>query len=426
VSPSDPPPLIVDKLFDPSSSAFSKCPYDAYAVSRGTMPVAYHEGFGEWIVTGSSQIQAILRDHHRFTSRHNLEGSYPFTPECMALLDKSLFFQGAIYNTDPPLHTRFRALVGQYFSPRKLDALKPFILDTARELAAGMGSSGGGDAVADFATVLPLRVTYHMIGIPRADQAIVKAWDSAWLALQVVPLSPEQQLACAESLISYESYLRDLLNRRAADTDPVDDITTGLAKATLGDSPLCTLDQAIVATRFMIAASHETTSGLISNALYRLLEHRELWEAVVRNPRLAENAVEEALRFDSPAQGALRVTTERVRVGDVDMPEGSRLRVMLAAVGRDPATVGQPDTFRLDRDNPPVHTGFGAGSHFCAGAALARLETRLALQALAEVAPDLCLEPGFEPQYLPGAFIFHSLTALQVKTSQPALASQNR
>lgn len=421
MSQSDPPPLIAEELFNPSSPAFSKCPYDAYAASRGTMPVAFHEGFGEWIVTGSSQILAILRDHRHFTSRHNLEGSYPFTPECRALLDKSLFFQGAIYNTDPPLHTRFRAFVGQYFSPRKLDQLKPFILDTARELAAVLGSSDGGDLVAEFASVLPLRVTYRVIGVPPADQATVKEWNNAWLALQVAPLTPERQVACAQALISYEGYLRDLLSRRIS--DPVDDITTGLARATLGDNPLCTLDQAVVATRFMIASGHETTSGLISNAVYRLLEHRELWEAMVRCPALAEDAVEETLRFDSPAQGALRVTTERVRVGDVDMPAGSRLRVMLAAVGRDPAAIDQPDTFRLDRDSLHTHIGFGAGSHHCAGAALARLETRLALQALAEVLPGLCLEPGFEPQYFPGAFIFHSLAALRVRTARAAVDS---
>jgi cytochrome P450 len=122
-----------------------------------------------------------------YTGRHNLEGSYPFTPECRALLDKSLFFQGAIYGTDPPLHTRFRTLVGQYFSPRRLDRLKPFILDTARELAAGLVASDGGDLVAEFASALSLRVTCHMIGIPSADQATVSEWNGSWLALRVAP-----------------------------------------------------------------------------------------------------------------------------------------------------------------------------------------------------------------------------------------------
>lgn len=418
---SDPPSLNVEELFDPSSPAFSKCPYESYALSRDTIPIAFHEGFGEWIVTGSSQIQEILRDHRHFTSRHNLEGSYQFTPECRALLEKTLFFQGAIYNTDPPLHTRFRTFVGQYFSPRKLASLEPFIRATARELAMGLGSPGGSDLVADFARVLPLRVTFHMIGVPPADQGAVKEWNSAWLALQVAPLTPEQQVSCAEALISYEAYLRDLLTRRI--DDPLDGITTGLAQATLGDDPLCTMDQAVVATRFMIASGHETTSGLISNAVYRLLEHRELWEAVVRDPALAQNAVEETLRFDSPAQGALRVTTERVRLDDIDMPGGSRLRVMLAAVGRDPDLVGQPDTFRLDRDSPPTHIGFGVGSHLCAGAALARLEARLALQALAEMLPGVCLEAGFEPRYLPGALIFHSLAAMRISAIQSATGS---
>lgn len=410
------PPLIAEEAFDPGSPRFTACPYDAYAASRKTMPVVWHKGFGEWIVTGSGEIEAILRDHLRFTSRHNLEGSYSFTPECRKLLGKSLFFQNAIYNVDPPVHTRFRAFVGQYFSPRSLRRLEPFIRATARELAGNLARSHGGDLVADFARVLPLRVTYQMVGIPPADQAEVKEGNDAWLALQVIPLSPEQQMSCAQALITYEAYLRDLLVRRI--DHPTDDISTGMAQASVGADPVCTLDQAVVATRFMIASGHETTTGLIGNAVYRLLENRGLWEAMVRDPALAEAAVEETLRFDSPAQGALRVATEPAQVGEVDLPEGSRLRVMLAAAGRDPAVVEDPDTFRLDRAGRPAHIGFGAGIHHCAGAALARLETRIALQTLAEALPDLGLEPGFEPAYLPGALIFHSLTALRVRAGR--------
>ena len=164
----------------------------------------------------------------------------------------------------------------------------------------------------------------------------------------------------------------------------------------------------------MIAAGHETTTNLIANAVHQLLAGPERWQALTADPSLAAVAVEETLRHDSSVQGALRVATEPVRIGDVDLPAGSRVRVMFAAAGRDPAQFEDPDEFRLDRGGPPRHLGFGHGAHFCVGAPLARLEATIALETLAAALPGLRLADGFQPEYLPGGFIFHALAALPV------------
>lgn len=106
------------------------------------------------------------------------------------------------------------------------------------------------------------------------------------------------------------------------------------------------------------------------------------------------------------------MATEDRRIGATELSAGARLRVMFAAAGRDPGWVEDAETFRLDRQGPPQHLGFGLGVHFCAGAALARLEARIAVETLAELVPDLALREGFEPEYLPGGFIFHALSEL--------------
>jgi cytochrome P450 len=170
----------------------------------------------------------------------------------------------------------------------------------------------------------------------------------------------------------------------------------------------------VVALRVMIAAGHETTTNLISNTLYHLLENRELWQALVADPALAAAAVEEGLRFDSSVIGTPRVATEALPVGAVDVPAKAKLRLMIGAVGRDPGLVDDPDTFRLDRSGSPKHHGFGYGVHFCIGAPLARLEARIALETLVETLPGLRLDDGFAPSFVPGGFTFHGLQELPV------------
>ncbi|SEQ48646.1 Cytochrome P450 [Streptomyces sp. yr375] len=405
----------VAELFDPGSEAYRACPYAAFARAREQHPVAHQSALDEWIVTGRAEIEAVQRDHEHFTSRYNLDGSYPFCPEAKEILDGSLFFRVALYNVEPPAHTRFRTLISEYFSPRALRRREGAIREIARRLVADLAAKGGGDLLQEFAYPLPMTVICDIIGIPEADRAMVKGWNNEWLALQVVPLPPEQQVHCATNVVTYEKYVLDLLEQRRR--EPADDLLTELVRASEAADPVCTVEDAVVALRVMIAAGHETTSNLISNAVHQLLLDRARWEAVVKDRELIGPAVEETLRFDSSVQGAPRVATRALRVGDTEVPEGARLRVMFAAAGRDPGEVDDPETFRLDRQGPPRHLGFGLGIHFCVGAALARLESRIALETLADALPGLRLADGFTPQYLPGGFVFRGLAGLPVTCS---------
>ncbi len=404
-----------DALFDPQDETFVACPYAAYATARTTRPVAHQSALNEWIVTGRAEIETIQKDHERFTSRYNLDGSFPFGPEAKAVLDDSLFFRVALYNVAPPAHTRFRSLISEHFSPRRLRTIEPAARDIADRLVAGFRETGRADLLQDFAYPLPMTVICDIIGIPPEDRAQVKAWNNEWLALQVVPMPPEAQLQCARSVVAYEKYVLDLLEARRR--EPADDLLTVLVRAAAEDDPVCEVEDVVVALRVMIAAGHETTTNLIGNTMWHLLEEPALWRRLVDEPALASAAVEEGLRFDSSVQGAPRVATEPVRLGGVDLPEGAQVRVMFAAVGRDPEAAKDPDVFRLDRQGPPRHLGFGHGIHFCVGAPLARLEARIALETLARELPGLRLADGFTPRHLPGGLVFRGLESLPVRWS---------
>jgi cytochrome P450 len=244
---------------------------------------------------------------------------------------------------------------------------------------------------------------------------MVKEWNNAWMALQVLPLEPAQQLAMARTVLDYENYFRDLIAERRR--NPADDLVSHLAAATAQAEPPCTVEDVIVAMRVMLAAGHETATNLICNTAAHLLTDRARWEAIVGDPSLIRAVVEEGLRFDSSVQGIPRTVTADVTIAGVDIPAGSQLQVVLAAAGRDPEWVDDPDTFRLDREGPPRHHGFGHGIHFCIGAPLARLETKVAFETLARELPGLVSKPGHQLAHLPGGFTFRGLTELPVTWS---------
>jgi cytochrome P450 len=313
-------------------------------------------------------------------------------------------------NLEPPEHTEFRDFISGYFSPARLREIEPEITALAGRLIRTVLDSGEADLLADFAYPLPMTVICDLIGLPEDDRPMVKAWNNAWLGLQTVPLPPEQQLQCVQAVLAYEQYTRDLLAERGR--NPKDDLLTRFAVEADSENPVCTVDDAVVAVRLLIATGHETTTNLIGNALHHLLVERERWQALVDDPGLAAAVVEETLRFDPPVQATPRFVTEDVELAGVTIPAGSRTLTVLSAVGHDPSWVDDPDTFRLDRTGPSRHLGFGSGVHFCIGAQLARLEARVALVTLATVVPDLRLADDYEPQHLPGGFVFRGLSQL--------------
>lgn len=383
--------------------------FETYAWARAEAPVAYVGSMDLWVVTGQEEVMAILRDDRRFSTRRNFDSDFDLTPECEELLRGSDYSTPALLAMDPPEHTRVRDVVMERFSPRRLGELEPLVRRVATELADGL-TGDTADLVAEFAYALPMRIVCELIGLPHGDHAAVKGWHNQWMALLVVPLDPAAQLDCARTMVIYDAYLRGLIATRAA--QPRADLASDLAAAV--DAGTCTTSQAVAALRFLLAAGHETVMNTLTNALFQLLSRPDRWAALARNPELAAAAAEEGLRHDSGAQGTTRHALVDVEVGGVTIPAGARVHVMTGAPGRDPATVADPDTFDLARPDTRKHLAFGYGTHFCAGAPLARLELEIALRTLATRFPGMRLADGFDPVYPPGGYMLRGPATLPV------------
>jgi cytochrome P450 len=403
----------LDALFDPHAEQFIENPYESYRQAQDLGPVFHVASARGYMVLGQAEIGEALGQPAQLVSRANLDGSIPLAPECRKLLEDSDFYHVAQYNVEPPEQTRFRAFVSQWFTPRYIRALEPSVRRMAEDLVTSFHKDGRADLMRQFAQPLPTTIIYDTIGIPPEDRMRLALWHADWLMLQIVPMAPEEQVRCADSVRSYEQYLRDLIQQRTR--DPRDDMLTHFAQAVTQDEPVYSVSDAIVAIRVTLAAGHETVTGALGNLLWHVLSQRECWQKLCKDPALIPAAIEEGLRFDPPIQSLNRVATVDLNLGGTAIPAGSRVCPVIAAAGRDPAHHDAPDEFRLDRPGPPRHLAFGSGVHFCIGAPLARLELRIGLETLTRMLPDMRLSETAEIRHLPGGITFHRLAELHVE-----------
>jgi cytochrome P450 len=267
-----------------------------------------------------------------------------------------------------------------------------------RGSAEGMGRRAGGgrreiEIVSQLAYPLPVRIISELLGVPATDHARFAGWSARLahsLQPQFGPADPGEAAAVQEARLEFADYFRELIAIRRA--RPAPDLLSQLIRAE-DDGQYLSEQELIGTCVLLLVAGHETTVGLISNAVLALLRHQDQLAALRADPELAAGAVEETLRYDAPVQFTGRVARGGMQIGPVSAPDGAVVMLLLAATGRDPAVYADPDRFDIRRTaaGGPGHLAFAAGPHFCLGAPLARLEATIALQAfVARVAgPEL-------------------------------------
>jgi cytochrome P450 len=325
------------------------------------------------------------------------------------------FGQPGFLFLDPPDHTRLRKLAQKAFAPRVVRELEPVVRSMVDELLDRIAERGTLDGIADLAHPLPVAVICRMLGVPIADEPEFSR-ASALLAQGLDPFTAftgevsdgfEERMTAGRWL---RAYLADLIEKRRA--TPREDLITALIAAE-EDGDQLTTDEIVATCNLLLIAGHETTVNLIANAMLAMLRHPRHWSALVTDPDRAAPIIEETLRWDPPVQMAGRFAADDLTIGDVTVPKGDTMMVLLAAAQRDPAVFDRPDAFDPDRENNR-HLAFGHGVHFCLGAPLARLEARVALSAVAARFPVARLDG--EPTYKPNVTL-RGLASLPIAIS---------
>lgn len=299
---------------------------------------------------------------------------------------------------DPPDHTRLRKLVSKAFAPRVVSALEPDIRSLVDGLLDRVAEKGEFEVVEDFAYPLPVAVICRLLGVPLEDEPQFSR-ASALLAQALDPFStitgvpPEVANERQRAGTWLREYFHGLIDQRRS--RPGDDLLSGLIAVEESGDQL-TEEEIVSTCNLLLIAGHETTVNLIGNAMLAMLRDPDQWTALGADSDRAPTIVEETLRYDPPVQLAGRIALADMVIGDVKVPAGDVMMLLLAGANRDPAEFDRPDVFDPDRKGLR-HLGFGRGAHYCLGAPLARLEAGVALSAVTARFPNARLDG--EPRY---------------------------
>ncbi|MFE0024618.1 cytochrome P450 [Amycolatopsis sp. NPDC059021] len=360
-------------------------PYPDYRRWRERAPVALLPG--AVAVSGQAEAVQLLRDNafgHPKPEIRAPEDQRPDEP-----VDEEGRVVRSFLGLNPPDHTRLRRLVSKAFTPRMVERLTPRIEELAATMAGRIADADEADLMADLAAPLPVEVISELLGVPLDDRERFATWSHA-MARGLDPdflQAPETREPAVRARQEFVAYFRELAARRRH--EPGEDLlSTLVAVSDAGDT--LSEGELLVTLSLLLIAGHETTTNLIGNGVLALLRHPEGIGALGPGGELAERAVEEVLRYDSPVQLTARTALRDTAVGDVAVAEGTQAIVLIGAANRDPAVGADPDVFDPSRE-PGRHLAFGQGIHFCLGAPLARLEGRVVFRELARRVPRLRL-----------------------------------
>jgi cytochrome P450 len=380
-----------DPGFDPLSPEFLADPFAVMQSLRlMERPVFYAPAIDYYVITRYRDVESIFSDPESYSAAAAQLPLVELDPQTrQILLDGGHRPQPSMVSLDPPPHTRLRRPTARAFSARRTAEMEPRIRLVLDELLDAIDPTAPFDLVAALTFPLPATVVFSFMGVPEEDYARLKRWCGYRAKLAWGRPEAAEQIEHAQNMTAYRRYLRELV--AAKDRDRDEDFTSALLAIHDEDTEALSHEE-IASILFSLSfAGHETTNYLIGNLLRRLLEDPARWEAVVAQPALISNAIEETLRYDPSVPVWRRITRRPVTVAGIEIPEGSKLFLWLAAAGRDPSVFSDPDTFDLHRENAKRHLAFGKGIHFCIGSALGKLEARLALEALTGRFPTLRL-----------------------------------
>jgi len=358
-------PLTRDPLnYDPFDYSLHDDPYPVYKRLRDEAPVFHNRKFGFWALSRYEDCANAARDFRTFSSAQGT-----------SLEDLKAQVEYLI-NTDPPVHTKLRHLISNLFTPQKVAPLEEAVRKMARELLAPHLASGKIDIITDFAAKLPMAIICQLLGFPREDEDMLRAWTDTVVHREEGKFEmPDEGMHATLKL--YEYFNQDMAKRAEGHTR--EDIIAMLMQAE--EEGRLKHDDVVGYIYILSIAGNETTTKLIGNICYQLHKHPEQAALLRDDPSLLPAAIEEVMRFDGPTQMMARTTTRDVELHGETIPAGAKVALIFTSANRDERKYKDAESFDIRR-NARDHLGFGGGLHACLGAALARLEAKVAMEEI--------------------------------------------
>ncbi|MDQ3289427.1 MAG: cytochrome P450 [Pseudomonadota bacterium] len=365
------------ELFNPFTPGFDENPYEHYRTLRDTNPVHDHP-MGFWFVSRHADVSTLLRDPRLSVADRNLADG-PMREQFEQLADAPVSLV-SMMDSDPPDHTRLRSLVGKVFTPRSVAALEPMVTELVDESLDRIADAGSANLIDALAFPLPFKTISAMLGMPDTDiKRLLELTETLVVALEPVG-DPEVMKAIVGAEVELSGMMQEVIAWKR--NNPADDLLTSLIQAEQGGDFLSD-DELVAQILLLYIAGHHTTVNLIGNGVAALLRHPDQLALLRSNPDLIGNGVEEFLRYDSPTHQTRRITLAPYPLAGREVPAGTMMIACLGSANRDERVFGpDADVLRLDREQARQHVSFSAGAHHCLGAALARLEGRVAISRL--------------------------------------------
>ena len=357
--------------FNPFAYEMHENPYPTYERLREEAPCYHNEEMGFWVLSRFDDVLEGYRDWESFTSTAGV-----------ALEEVGTASAPSMIGMDPPVQTKLRKLVVRAFNPKRVGALEPRIRALTTGFLDAIVEEGECDLIERFAALLPSDVISTLLGVPPEDHSSLRVWTATMMhradGLSSIP--PAAREASGNLL----RYFADLI--KAKRKSPAEDLISGLVEADLEGRRLD--DREILGFCFLlISGGNETTEKLIANTIHQLSRHPDQRARVLDDPSLIPGMIEESLRFRSPTQYMVRAASRDVERHGVTIPAGDRVVLLIGAGNHDPRKFDDPGRFDIER-SMAQHLAFGFGVHFCLGARLARLETRVAMEEIHKRLPD--------------------------------------
>lgn len=365
--------------FDPYSSDFFNSPYDTYRRMRDEAPVYYSDKYDFYALTRYDDVAPAIKDFETYSSTRGITLD-------MVKAEEIQVPPGYIIMMDPPEHERMRKLVNRVFTPRAVTALEPMVRETIDSVVKRLDAASF-DAVAEFSALFPVEIITTMLGVPAEDRQQLRLWLDAGLEREAGSMGPSQE--GLDAIMKTFGYYYELIQQRRA--DPRDDMITRLIEAEIvEDAESRRLEDIEIAAfaNLLGGAGAETVTKLIGNAVVAFADNPDQWRKLQDDRSKIPAAVEELLRYEGPTQYQVRTSTRGVALHGVTIPAASAVLLINGSATRDERIFPDPDRFDIDRERKfAFNLSFGYGIHSCLGAALARMEARIALEVLLDLIP---------------------------------------